>query len=62
MSPSDKSKVIDVAVRRLAGDVWDERELMLDDEAGLTYEAIMKVMSMASKSSKARLFDFIKSY
>lgn len=62
MSPSDKSKVIDVALRRLAGDVWDERELMLDDEAGLTYEAIMKVMSMASKSSKARLFDFIKSY
>ena len=61
MSPSDKSKVIDVALRRLAGDVWDEREF-IHDEAGLTYEALMKVINSASKGSKARFFDFIRSY
>lgn len=61
MTASEKAKKVDLALRRLAGDIIDDREGINDDDANTAYEAIENFIRTAPNSSKARFFDILTS-
>lgn len=61
MTALEKAKKVDLALRRLAGDIIDDREGINDDDANAAYEAIESFIRSAPNSSKARLLDILTS-
>lgn len=61
MTASEKAKKVDLALRRLAGEIIDDREGVSDDDAMAAYEAIENFIKSAPIISKARLLDSMTS-
>lgn len=59
MIAAEKAKKVDLALRRLGGDIIDDREGINDDDALIAHEAIGNFIRSAPISSKARLFDIL---